>query len=176
MDVLRSLWKDKPLLITVAVGLAVLLFILYKSNKSTVTAPDGTVATTPTTGGGGTYVEESFNFYSPTSTTTTTTYAGVPTQTPVTPPTASAMPVSYLLKWTQQYTFKRGEDLDGLAKTLAAMLQKSGATGTVTWMDLYNFNKARLDDLGRDYKYKGPIYELKMHGGETITVPQWVQS
>jgi hypothetical protein len=76
----KDLWKDKPLLITVAVGIAVLLYILYKNNSATLTAPaapSDTASSNVGAGpgpGSGTFVEESVNITSPVGNTSTTIY------------------------------------------------------------------------------------------------------
>jgi hypothetical protein len=88
MNVLKDLWKDKPLFITVVVALAGVLYLVYKSNASNSVAPvssatttNGSATSTGSGSPGGTYVEESYYNNSPTTTTTTTT----PSTTPVLP-------------------------------------------------------------------------------------------
>lgn len=93
MNVLKDLWKDKPLFITLAVGVVAVIYILWKNNQANVVAPVS--ATDPTaqvsTGGGGTYVQDSYSYYAPTSNSSTITN---PTPTPVTAPTPTIVPVA----------------------------------------------------------------------------------
>ena len=96
----KDLWKDKPLLITLGVGLVAVLYILYRSNSANVVAPSGGTGTstgdgsipniTPVASGGGngTYVEESYSYYAPASNTSTTT------STITNPPAPTAPPVT----------------------------------------------------------------------------------
>ncbi|HVC37902.1 MAG TPA: hypothetical protein VNF46_05815 [Gammaproteobacteria bacterium] len=41
MQILKDLWKNKPLLIVVVVVVAVLIYLLYKSNQNAIVAPGG---------------------------------------------------------------------------------------------------------------------------------------
>lgn len=109
MDAIKSLWKDKPLFITVCVALVGIIYILWKNNNANVTAPTSTVAPTTTAAGSvapGTFVESSYYNNSPTTTTTTITNPiatppvtappNNPTQ-PTPPPTKPAQPYQGLL-------------------------------------------------------------------------------
>lgn len=81
MTVLKDLWEDKPLFITVVVGILGLLYILYKSNHANVMAPVPADTGTSTGAGSvapGTFVEESY--YNNVSTTTTNTNPPHPPQ------------------------------------------------------------------------------------------------
>lgn len=85
-DIGRDLWKDKPLLIVLVVGVIGIVYILWKQNSANVTAPVAAPAATPPASGGNTYVEDSYYSYAPVSTATTTTTTGVPVPTPLPTP------------------------------------------------------------------------------------------
>lgn len=85
MNVLKDLWEDKPLFITVVAALAGILYILYKSNHANVVVQPAAPVENPLASGGvapGTFVEESY--YNNTSTTVNNP-APVSVPTPVLP-------------------------------------------------------------------------------------------
>lgn len=89
-NIWQSLWRDKPLLITVGVGAAVLVYILYKNNKATLVAPDATTGTSTGMGTSGTsagayYDESSYYYYSNYAPTITNPTTGVPIPLPPVP-------------------------------------------------------------------------------------------
>ena len=85
----KALWEDKPLLITVVVGLGILLYVLYKSNKGNVIAPTGTTAAGDQTGGGNTYTTVEISG-APSTTTIYNPAAPAPVPVPVPAPAPSA--------------------------------------------------------------------------------------
>jgi hypothetical protein len=92
-EILKDLWKDKPLLIAVVVGVAGIVYILYKSQNGGAVAAADTTNSAAGTGStqtypvspAATYVEESY--YAPTTTTSTSTSTS--TQSIVPKPTKS---------------------------------------------------------------------------------------
>ena len=82
----RNLWHDKPLLITVAVGLGFVIFLIIRNRAApSSSAPAATTSAMPS---GATYVENSYSSYVGPVTTTTnnpppTSASGQPTGTPI---------------------------------------------------------------------------------------------
>jgi hypothetical protein len=126
MNILKDLWKDKPLFITVVVALAGILYLVYKSNNnggvaptSTATTTNGSATSTGSGSPGGTYVEESYYNNSPTTTTTTST-----STTPVLPTILSPAAAGTLGKYGAGkndtnfwvYTVPAGATLTSLAQ------------------------------------------------------------
>lgn len=81
----RDLWKDKPLLIAVVVGVAVVAWILIKNSQANAASSSAPAGSTLPTGAGGTYVEDTYNFMAPLTSTVTNALTGLPT--PITLPT-----------------------------------------------------------------------------------------
>jgi hypothetical protein len=87
-EVFKDLWKDKPLLIAVVVGVGTVLYLLYQSQQnSAVAAADATNSAAGTgstqtypASPAATYVEESY--YAPTTTTSTSTSTSTQSVTP----------------------------------------------------------------------------------------------
>lgn len=76
-NIWRSLWHDKPLLITVTVGLAFVVFLIVR-NRAT-TSSSAPAAATAATAPGATYVENSYSSYvGPVTTTTNNSTSGQP--------------------------------------------------------------------------------------------------
>lgn len=86
MNVIKELWKDKPLFIAVAVGLIAVIYIVYKnggggSAVAPVSSSANSAGTTTSPGGGysgGTLVEESYYNNQPTTTTITNPVSTTP--------------------------------------------------------------------------------------------------
>jgi hypothetical protein len=91
----RSLWHDKPLLITVAVGLGFVIFLIIRNRATPVSsAPAATTAAMPS---GATYVENSYSSYvGPVTTTNTTSTSGQPATFPPNPSPLHAPGTTYL--------------------------------------------------------------------------------
>lgn len=92
-ELLKDLWKDKPLLIAVVVGVGAIIYILIKEQQNSAVAAAGTTNSTAGTGTtqtypaspAATYVEESY--YAPTTTNTTNTSTSTTSQSVVPVPT-----------------------------------------------------------------------------------------
>jgi hypothetical protein len=96
-----ALWRNKPLFITVVIGLLVVIYIVYKNSQANATAASPTSGSITPTGSTGTYVEESY-YVGPTTTNNTITTTdpstglGVGT-TPIQPgptPNPSPLPIT----------------------------------------------------------------------------------
>lgn len=108
MKFLRDLYKDKPLFLTIVVGVVLFVYIVWKQNNANVVAPtaaDTTGAATTGGGGSGTFVEDSYYQNTPTSISTTNTYTGTPglAATPATP-VATSTPKAPVQTTTQPAT------------------------------------------------------------------------
>ncbi len=86
-ELLQDLWKDKPLLIAVVVGVGAVIYILIKNSNANAasalntTAASQSAAQTYPVGPAATYVEESY--YAPRTTNTTSTSSTTQSVTPV---------------------------------------------------------------------------------------------
>lgn len=67
-DLVKDLWRNKPLFIAVIVGLAAVVYLIYKNASNTTSSATTTAPTTS----GGTFIEDSYPVYVPVSTTTNT--------------------------------------------------------------------------------------------------------
>ena len=78
-DLLKDLWKDKPLLITLVIGVIIVIYLVYKNSQASVIAPPAASGTTTPTGG---------TFYNTYSTHDVTRTGGTPSphQPPAPPP------------------------------------------------------------------------------------------
>ena len=101
MNVLKDLWKDKPLFITVVAGILGILYILYRNSQSNLiapTTPESTASAAQPQTGGATYVENDYTFVVPqapalnANLTTTPQAAVLSTSLPPVTPTATSTP------------------------------------------------------------------------------------
>lgn len=94
-EVLKDLWKDKPLLIAVVVGVGAIVYILIQNQQGSAVAAANTTNSAAGTGStqtypaspAATYVEESY--YAPTTTSTTNTSTSTTSQSIKPTPTKS---------------------------------------------------------------------------------------
>lgn len=164
MNVLRELWKDKPLFIAVVAGVVIVVYILIKNSQQAMQASMSANSSTPAAGsnayGTGTFVEYSYynnqpvsNNPAPTSAPTIVTAASTVQSSPTTFPTPvlRATPVVQPLPTAtstpppaRTYTVVRGDTLSGIAARF----------GT-TWQNLFNLNQSTI--VSTSNRYGNPI-------------------
>ncbi len=145
-DVLKDLWKDKPLLIAVVVAILIVLYLVYKYSQSSILAPAAAAAATPT---GNTI----YNSYS----TSTKTVSSAPA--PPAPPKRSGSRAAIRAKQTS------GIDANW-DRTHAGVPIRSQPSG-------YNDSIVRLAAFGSSVPLLGPILNggLNQQGGSTQWYP-----
>jgi hypothetical protein len=94
-DIGSALWRNKPLFITVVIGLLVVIYLVYKNSQANTAPAAGAMGAAPSTGSQGTFVEESY-YVGPSTTNNTITTTNPTTGLPVatTPPAPGATPGS----------------------------------------------------------------------------------
>lgn len=155
MNVLKDLWKDKPLFIAVVAGVVIVIYILIKNSQQAMQASMQANAGTPAAGSGaygtGTFVEYSYYNNQPVSnnpapvsaptivTAASTVQASTPTvmASPTVAPPVAPPPA-------RTYTVVRGDTLSGIAARL----------GT-TWQNLFNQNQQTIVSTAN--RYGNPI-------------------
>lgn len=154
-DLVGDLWKNKPLFITVLVGLAAVAYIIYRQNTSS-TASTTASSTTPTTSGG-TFIEDSYPVFVPVSTTTSSgastpvasTGNGTPIPTPTpTPSTGGPSGIFYAKGSSATPTPAVGSRITVSAwpaqtSTLWGIAEKAYGNGAL-WPQIYTANKSTI--------------------------------
>lgn len=151
-DVLRDLWKDKPLLLAVVVFILVALYLVYKYSQSSLIAPAATASASTPTGGS----------FSNTSITKTVTQTGPGQPTPAPPPKTpkSGWGVAVIRA-------KQSSGIDaGWDKTHAGVPIRTQPSG-------YNDSIVRLIAFGKTIPLVGPVLSggLNQQGGSTQWYP-----
>lgn len=89
---------------------------------------------------------------------------------PVTPPPSKG------IKWNYPYTVKSGDTLSGIANNVSNAARSAGAPSntTITYMQIYNYNKSTIDSTSNAHGNPipgGPWNNI--FPGETIWLPTW---
>jgi len=152
-DVLKDLWKDKPLLIAVVVAILIVLYLVYKYSQASILAPAAasTAAATPT---GNTI----YNSYS----TTTKTVTGSPSPTqPAQPAPPKRSGSRAIIRAKQTSGIDAGWD-----STHAGVPIRSQPSG-------YNDSIVRLAAFGSSVPLIGPVLNggLNQQGGSMQWYP-----